>query len=202
MTLIILVITLIVSIIAFSNEQIYRRLLFNPYLVQAKNQYDRFFTSGLVHGDWVHLFVNMFVLFSFGQVVERSYQVHFGEQWPLNFLLLYIGSLVFSDISSFFKHRQDPGYSSLGASGGVSAIVFASIVFEPLREIYLMGILGLPGIILGVLYLVFSAYMARGGHGRINHEAHFYGAVFGFAFTILLKPALALEFLKKLGLNL
>ena len=201
MTIIILIITVIVSLIAFNNEQIYRRFLFNPYMVQKRNQYDRFITSGLIHGDWIHLFVNMFVFYSFGRVVEYAYQYHFDDKYILNFLLLYIGSMVFADISSFYKHRNDPGYNSLGASGAVSAIVFASIVFAPLRKIYLFAIVPLPGIVLGILYLVFSAYMARGGHGAINHEAHFYGAVFGFVFTILLKPTLFLLFLEKLGLG-
>lgn len=202
MTIIILIITIGVSVLAFSNEGIYRRFLFNPFMIQQRNQYERFLTSGLIHGDWLHLLVNMFVLFSFAQVVEGAYKIHFGDNATRNFLFLYIGSLIFSDISSFFKHRDDPGYNSLGASGAVSAIVFASIVFEPMRKIYLMGIIGLPGIVLGGLYLVFSAYMARGGHGQINHEAHFYGAVYGFVFTILLEPTLALDFLSKLGLDL
>ena len=176
-------------------------MLFTPYLVQYQNQYDRFLTSGLIHGDWLHLFVNMFVLFSFGTVVENAYSIHFGSAGTINFLLLYIGSLIFSDVSTFFKYRNNPTYSSLGASGAVSAIVFASIVFQPMRQIYIMGILGLPGIALGALYLVFSAYMAKGGHGQINHEAHFYGAIYGFVVTILFQPSLALDFLSKLGLN-
>ena len=201
MTIIILIITIIVSFIAFSNEQMYRRFMFNPYMIQQRNQYDRFITSGLIHGDWIHLFVNMFVLLSFGQVVENAYMYHFGDKGIMNFILLYIGSMVFADISSFYKHREDPGYNSLGASGAVSAVVFASIVFAPLRKIYLFAIIPLPGILLGVLYLIFSAYMARGGHGAINHEAHFYGAVFGFIFTILLQPTLFLDFLAKLGLG-
>ncbi len=201
MTLIILLITVGISIWAFSNPQLFDRFLFKPYWIKQQNQYDRFLTSGLIHGDWIHLLVNMFVFLSFGSVVERAYQQLFGESFgTINFILLYIGALVLSDMATFLKHQHDPGYSSLGASGAVSAVVFASIIFEPWREILLFAIVPIPGIILGVLYLVFSAYMARNSATNINHDAHFYGALFGVAFTLLLKPALTLEFLSKLGL--
>ena len=201
MTLIILLITVGISIWAFSNPQLFDRFLFKPYWIKQQHQYDRFLTSGLIHGDWIHLFVNMFVFLSFGSVVEGAYQQLFGESLgTLNFILLYIGALVLSDMATFFKHQQDPGYSSLGASGAVAAVVFASIIFEPWREIFLFAIVPIPGIILGVLYLVFSAYMAQNSATNINHDAHFYGALFGVAFTLLLKPALTIEFLSKLGL--
>ncbi|PSR05817.1 MAG: rhomboid family intramembrane serine protease [Bacteroidetes bacterium SW_10_40_5] len=200
MTLIIFLITIGVSIIAFSNHQLYQQMLFNPYMVKARNQYHRFLTSGLVHGDWIHLIINMLVFYSFGKNVEAYYQSAFGDQYIFNFLLLYIGSLVFSDIPSFMKHQNNPGFNSLGASGAVSATVFASIVFQPLSMIYIWGLLPLPAILLGVLYLVFSAYMAKKGQDNIDHDAHFYGAVYGFVFTILLQPSLGLHFLTKLGI--
>lgn len=200
MTLIILLITVGTSIWAFSNPQVFDRLLFKPYWVKQQNQYDRFLTSGLIHGDWIHLFVNMFVFLSFGSVVEQTYESIFGTQGIFNFLLLYIGALVFSDVATFYKFQNDPGYSSLGASGAVAAVVFASIIFDPWREILLFAILPIPGILVGVLYLVFSAYMAKNSSANINHDAHFYGAIFGLVFTLLLKPSLGIDFLEKLGL--
>lgn len=200
MTIIILLITIGISIVAFSNSRLYEKMLFVPYLVHHKNEYHRFLTSGLIHGDWIHLFVNMFVFYSFGRNVEAYYDFHFGALGNLNFLFLYIGALIFSDISTYAKYREVPQYKSLGASGAVSAIVFASILFDPMSKIILMFFIPLPGIVLGILYLAFSAYMARQEHGPINHEAHFYGAVFGFVFTLVLKPSLGLEFLSRLGL--
>lgn len=200
MTLIILLITVGISIWAFSNQQVLERFLLKPYMIKQHNQYERFLTSGLIHGDWIHLLVNMFVFLSFGSVVEDAYRQIFGGFGILNFLLLYIGALVFADVATFFKHQHDPAYSSLGASGAVSAVVFASIIFEPWRELLLFAIIPIPGIIAGALYLAFSAYMARNSQGHINHDAHFYGALFGVVFTILLKPELGLAFLRKLGL--
>ncbi len=200
MTYIILLITVGISIWAFANPQVFDRFVLKPYVMKQQNQYERFLTSGLIHGDWLHLVVNMFVFLSFGTVVEQQYQAVFAEQGWFNYLLLYLGGLIIADVSSFYKYQDDPVYSSLGASGAVSAVVFASIIFEPWRELLLFAVVPIPGIIAGVLYLVFSAYMARNSDTRINHEAHFYGAVFGALYTVLLKPDLGLAFLRKLGL--
>lgn len=198
MTLIIIIITVIISIIAFTNPVWNSKMMFNAYLVKNHKQYYRFVTSGLVHGDWVHLAINMLVFYSFGTVVEQYYNSVFGEKGFWNFLLLYVGSLVFSELSSFIKYQNNPSYNSLGASGAVSAIVFASIVFQPLAKIYIWGILPLPGILLGAGYLFFSAYLAKKQQSHINHEAHFYGAIYGFFFTVLLKPSLAIHFINRL----
>lgn len=198
MTLIIIGITVILSLIAFSNEKLLRRMLFNPYEVHNRNEYHRFITSGFIHSDFIHLAVNMFVLYMFGTSVESIYKYIFNDKGIFYFLLLYVGSLMFSDLPTYAKHKSDPYYNSLGASGAVSAVLFAYIVFQPLRPLYIYGLIPLPGVLLGIGYLVFSAYMAKKRDTRINHDAHFYGAVFGFVFTILLKPALGLEFLEKL----
>lgn len=200
MTLIILLITTGISIAAFMKPYLYDKMLFAPYLVHHKNEYHRFITSGVIHGDWIHLFINMLVFYSFGRVVESYYGYYFGEYANLHYLMLYLGALIFSDVSTYAKNRNNPNYRSLGASGAVSAVVFASILFEPFSTILLMFFLPLPAIVMGVLYLAVSAYLARQGHGPINHEAHFYGAIFGLVYTIAFKPSIGLNFLKQLGL--
>jgi len=194
----IILITAVISIVAFSNRDLYRRLLFNPYDVHHFRHAYRFLTHGLVHADWIHLLVNMMVLYSFGAVVELYYLEVFGTKGYLYFVLLYLGGLVLSSTPSYGKYKDDYSYSAVGASGAVSAIVFASIVFDPLNKIYLFMLpVGIPSIIFGILYLVYSWYMAKKNVDNIGHDAHFWGAVFGFGFTIIMKPALFMHFINR-----
>jgi membrane associated rhomboid family serine protease len=187
LTYIIIAITVAVSVAAFSNRDITAQLQFNAYLVQNRRQWYRFLSYGLVHADWVHLFINMFVFYSFGRIVIQYYDYFFGLQGWLYFALLYIGGLAFSVVADYGKHKQNIYYNAVGASGAVSAVVFASIIFQPMGKIYLFFIpIGIPAFIFGILYLIFSAYMAKKSQDNIGHDAHFWGAVFGFVFTILL----------------
>lgn len=190
-TLIIIVVTVIVSIIAFGNHQMFRRLAFNAYDIKHfKNSY-RFLSYALIHADWIHLLINMMVLYSFGRVVEQYYGFYFGTKGILYFILLYVGGTALSTLPSYGKHKDDYSYTAVGASGAVSAVVFASIIFDPLSKIYLFLIpIGIPSIIFGVLYLIYSAYMGKKNIDNVGHDAHFWGAVFGFVFTIVLKPSL------------
>jgi membrane associated rhomboid family serine protease len=96
------------------------------------------------------------------------------------------------------NHRHDRYYNSLGASGGVSAILFSFILFDPWQKIYLYGIIGIPAVVAGAAYLGYSWHMDRKGGGHINHGAHFWGAVFGVLFTVVLKPGVLLMFFEKL----
>ncbi|MEI6764901.1 MAG: rhomboid family intramembrane serine protease [Bacteroidota bacterium] len=196
-TIIIIIITAIVSIIGFSNREVFFRLKFNPFNALHSKQYYRFFTYGLLHADWMHLLINMFVLYSFGTVVESFYKHPeiFAEKGILYYILLYVGGICLSVLPSFGKQKNNPVYNAVGASGAVSAVVFASILFAPLNKIYLFFIpIGVPAFIFGILYLVYSWYMAKRGKGNIGHDAHFWGAVYGVVFTICLKPMLALYF--------
>jgi membrane associated rhomboid family serine protease len=190
-TIIIIFITSAVSVIAFSNRELLGKLVFSPFDIKHfKNNY-RFLSYALIHADWVHLLVNMMVLYSFGRVVETYYSLYFGNKAILYYILLYIGGIALSTLPSFGKHKDDKSYTALGASGAVSAVVFASIIFDPLSKIYLFLIpIGIPAIIFGVLYLVYSWYMGKKNIDNVGHDAHFWGAIFGFVFTILLKPAL------------
>lgn len=190
-TIIIIFITSAVSVFAFGNRELMGRLVFSPYDIKHFKKNYRFLTYALIHADWVHLLVNMMVLYSFGRVVETYYGLYFGNKAVLYYILLYIGGVALSTLPSFGKHKDDSSYTALGASGAVSAVVFASIIFDPLSKIYLFLIpIGIPAIIFGVLYLVYSWYMGTKKIDNVGHDAHFWGAIFGFVFTILLKPAL------------
>jgi membrane associated rhomboid family serine protease len=193
-TLLIIAITSIVSIIAFQRHDIFHRFQFNPYAVKHNNEWSRFFLHGLLHADWMHLFFNMLVLFFFGGNVESAFQANFGAKGILYFILLYIGGILFSSLTTYKKHQDNIYYNSVGASGAVSSVLFASVLIFPLADICLWGILCLPGIIWGIAYLVYSYSMAQKAADNINHDAHFMGALFGLAFTIAIRPTFALEF--------
>ncbi len=197
-TLIILIVTIALSILALSNHVIMRWLIFNPYLVNHQKQWYRFFSSGFIHADWMHLLVNMFVLYGFGQAVESYYGAVFTDKSSYYFVLLYMGGLLISSAPTYVKNKENSWYNSLGASGAVSGILFAAILFEPWQKIYIYGIIGLPGIVLGPLYLLYEYRSGKRGGDNINHDAHFWGAIFGVAFTILLKPAIAVHFINTL----
>jgi len=198
-TLFILAVTILVSVGALLNGIVLHRLQFNAYAVQHHREWWRFFTYGLVHADWVHLLVNMYVLYSFGAVVEMLYRYHFDVKGTFYYVFLYIGGILFSVLYDFGKHKDDPYYNAVGASGAVSAVVFASIILYPGGKISLFFIpIGIPSALFGILYLVYSAYMARRGKDNIGHNAHFWGAVFGVLFTVALKPSLFPAFLNSL----
>ncbi len=156
------------------------------------------FTHALVHANWEHLLVNMIVLWSFGNAVEHNFQLNFGSNGTYYFVALFIGSVMFSSLSSLFKHRNNLYYNAVGASGAVSAILFAAIFFNPWTSIYFFGILPMPGIIFGVLYLYYSYYMSRRKLDNIGHDAHFLGAVIGFLTPMIIRPSLFLDFVNML----
>jgi len=177
-TIILIIITVGCSFYAWSNAAVYSGWMLNPYMVSNKNQYYRFITSGFIHGDQMHLFFNMLSFFFFGINLES-------EMSPLNFIALYLLGIVISDIPSFLKHRKSQRYNSLGASGAVSAVIFGSILYHPLNKISLFFILQMPGFIYAILFLIYSYYMGKREGDYINHDAHFYGAVFGVVFVLL-----------------
>jgi membrane associated rhomboid family serine protease len=198
MTNAIVIITVVISLLAFYNREIMQRLIFNPYLITEHRQWYRFITAGFIHADFLHLLINMLVFWSFGRVVETYYAALFEEKATFYYILLYLGGIVVSITPSYVKNKHNAAYNSLGASGAVAAVLFAAILFQPLNKIYLYGLIGLPGIVVGIAYLGYSYYMNKRGGGFINHDAHFWGAVFGMIFTILLKPSVFLYFLDQL----
>jgi membrane associated rhomboid family serine protease len=191
----IVAITVVVSLIAFNNHELKNKALFYPYGMTNPSQYYRFFSHGLIHADYMHLFFNMFTLYSFGKFVELYL---FNK---VEYLSLYITALAAASIFDFIKNRNNPGYAALGASGAVSAIVFASIILDPWSKgILLFGLrfLALPNIAYAVLYLWYCVYMSRRGSDNIGHNAHLWGSLYGFAFTAVLKPELFKQFIDKL----
>jgi membrane associated rhomboid family serine protease len=177
--------------VAFYNRELFRRLAFNPYDINHYKNWYRFLSYGVIHADWMHLIVNMMVLLSFGVSVEYFYEYYFESKSILYFILLYVGGIALSTLPSYGKYKEDYTYTAVGASGAVSAIVFASIVFDPLNKIYIFFIpIGIPAILFGVLYLIYSWYMDKKNIDNVGHDAHFWGSVYGFVFTIALKPAL------------
>jgi membrane associated rhomboid family serine protease len=199
-TYLIIAITAISSILAFNNHAISEKLLFSPYMINSHKQGYRFLTHALVHGDWMHLLVNMFVLLSFGRAVEYHYSLFFGNKSAYLFLLLYLGGIVLSSTPSYAKYKSDAVYRAVGASGAVSAVVFASILIQPLSPIRFVFLpVDIPAFIFGGLYLFYSAYMAKKGSDNIGHDAHFWGALFGLVFTGILKPSLFAGFLSQIG---
>lgn len=199
MTYFIIGITVIVSILAFNRPDLSNRLKFNAYLIHHNKQWYRFISYGLVHADYMHLMINMFVLFSFGDIVEIFFGEYFGSKASLYYLLLYLGGIGFSSLYDYGKHKNDQYYNAVGASGAVSAIVFSSILLYPSGKIFLFFIpIGIPAPLFGLIYLVYSAYMAKKAQDNIGHNAHFWGAVFGLVFTVLLDFRILETFLNQL----
>jgi membrane associated rhomboid family serine protease len=183
---------------AFSRPQMFSEFMMNPYKIKARGQYYRFITSGFIHQDHMHLILNMFSFYFFGRVIELVFGSLFGDWGPVYYIALYVIAIVVSDIPSYLKHNNNPGYNSLGASGGVAAVIFASIVFQPIQDICLFFAICLPGFILGTAYIIYSYYQGRKSNDNINHDAHLYGAVFGFIFCVVLYPPSLANFFKQI----
>jgi membrane associated rhomboid family serine protease len=196
-TTIIVIVTAIISILAFQREDIMRKFDFAPYRVKHFKEYYRFVTHAFLHADWVHLIVNMLVLFSFGRHVEKTLSLISPDHSHLVYLLLYAGGLLFSTLTTYFRHNNNPDYLAVGASGAVSSVLFASIFFTPMGKIYFYGVIPMPGILFGVLYLIYSSYMSRKGGDNINHDAHILGAVYGFIFPLFIDISLWKNFLQQ-----
>jgi membrane associated rhomboid family serine protease len=189
LTLAIIIFTSLVSITTFGNRKMVQELIFYPPAITKQGQWYRFFTCGLLHADWEHLLFNMLSLYLFGATVENYFksELLFGEMGQVFYMVLYILALLFSLIPTFFKHRNDYQYRSLGASGAVSAIVFAGILFNPTAKLGFFLIPPIiPGYIFGPLYLLLSTWLEKKGKDNINHSAHIWGALFGIGFTVLL----------------
>ncbi len=202
MTLILIAVTSLVSILCFTGTLNGNKLLFNAYSVWHRKEWYRIFSYGAVHGGWGHLLFNMLTLYFFGPVVERYFAAAFGEPaGPILFVVLYITSLAVSTVGDLIKYRDDWNYNAVGASGAVSAILFASILFEPKMGIYIfMAPIPIPGFIFAPLYLLYCWYMARRNIDNIGHSAHFWGAVYGLVFPLVCKPSILTHFLNQLGL--
>lgn len=188
-------ITIAVSLLAFYNETWLRSMMLHPYSISRGSRIYTVITSGLIHRDWAHLFFNMLSFYFFAFTLEARYLGH----WQ--FALLYIASLILSDLPTIGKHRDDPWYYSLGASGAISAVLFSYILFNPKAQ---MGLLFLPipisAWLFGGLYLVYCMYASKQSRDSINHDAHFFGAISGIMITVLLNHHIISYFLQQFGI--
>jgi membrane associated rhomboid family serine protease len=204
MTYIIITVTVAISLLAFGENNLMQRLLLSPYRIFRNKEWYRLITHAFVHAGFVHLFINMFVLFSFGKAVEywlNQLKASGYIEYPmLHFFILYFGGVVIATLTTLKKHKDDYYYQSVGASGAVSGFVFFCVFFEPLERLYLMAAIPIPGIIFAIAYLAYSHYMSKKGNDNINHDAHFIGAIFGFIYPLLINPKLIFHFLSSLKL--
>lgn len=185
-TLVIIGVTVAVSLLAWNNRRLGQQLILWPPAVKRNHEYWRLLSYGLIHADGMHLFFNMFTMFFFGRAMEPLLTRMIG---PLGLPLLYVGGLVVSILPSYLKHQNDPNYRSLGASGAVSAVLFAFILVSPGSMIFVLFV-PMPALVYGVLYLAYTWYMDRQSNDNINHSAHLWGAGFGLLFMALLEPRL------------
>lgn len=198
-TLLLLGASIVLSLLAFGNQKLFSDLLFEPFVIKARGQWHRFITHAFIHANWPHLLVNMFVLFGFGQHVEQAFWFYAPAAPALAFATLYLGGILFSSLPAYRRHIHDPNYRAVGASGAVSAVLFAYILMTPTNTIRFLFIPApIPAWVFGGLYLAYSWYMDKRGQDNVAHDAHFYGAVFGLVFMIILDPGIVAAFITQI----
>lgn len=200
LTITIIIITALASLAAFERAKIQDDLIFWPAVINSRRQYYRFITYGFIHANWGHLIFNMLTLWFLGQTLEigspmmsqQTYNSVFEDKAKMYYAILYFSALIISTIPDYFKHRDNYGYRALGASGAVSAVVFASIALAPMKKLIFFPFpFGIPGYLFAILYLVLSTYMARRGGDNIGHSAHITGGLYGLVFTIVVAKLVA-----------
>ncbi len=198
-TLILVIITSLISYQAFNNRDLFSKLKHHPYSSHKNKEWYRLLTSGFVHGDFVHLLFNMYVLYNFGELIENVFISIHGEMMGRSaYLIMYIGSVVISSIPSQMKHKDNPYYSAIGASGAVSAILFAYVLFAPWSWLELFFVIPIPAIVFAVLYLAYSSWAINNAKDNIGHSAHFTGAIAGIILTIAIYPEIIPLFAERL----
>lgn len=197
-TIAILVLTIGFSLFAMNNPELKYKYIFHPYSIAHNNQHYRFLSHAFLHGDYIHLAFNMYALWMFGPIVEEQVlPLLMGTPFEPNkkmgmamYILLYTGAIYASSISEYYKNKNNSYYTSLGASGAVNALIFSFITCSPFSQLGFFFI-PMPAWVFGVLYLGISYFLSRRNTGnesvdRIGHEAHFWGAIFGIVFTLVL----------------
>lgn len=192
-TYVLIGITALVSWQAFNNRQLLDRLILWPPAIDRHKQYDRLVTHGFIHADMQHLLFNMITLFFFGRVIEPVFVERIGV---VGFAAFYLSAIVMAIMPTYFRHRHDSHYRSLGASGAVSAVLFSYILFAPWSLIFVFFI-PVPAIVYAVAYVGYSIWMDRRGGDNVNHSAHLWGAAYGVMFTLLMEPRVLQHFLAR-----
>ena len=192
LSIIVVAVTLIVSILAFNNNELAEKLVFWPARMKSPKEYYRFVTSGFIHGNWNHLIFNLLSLYFVAPFAESVLGI--------GFVPFYIAGIVVANLPSFFKQRNSYGYTSLGASGGIAAIMFFFIYFAPWAGIsfIFLPFFEIPAILFGLVYIGYEIYASKNLYGNINHDAHIWGSAFGFLVALITDPTHGLSFISAL----
>ncbi len=192
----VIAITVIISLVGFQNPTFFEKYKFNVSAIQNRKEYIRLFSAGFLHADFTHLLFNMLTLYFFGPIVVEAFGI-------AGFIIIYLGSIFLGNYFSLFLYKNQPWYSAIGASGGVSGILFAAIAIFPHIGIGFMFIpIPIPGYIFGALYFGYSVYMMLNprANDNIGHAAHLGGAFFGLVYAIALQPQVAMSNALYLGI--
>ena len=194
--LIIVLLTVLISYQGFSNADFKEKSLFIPYRVKYNKEFYRTFSHIFIHADWMHLLFNMISLYFLGSVLEAEWIYVFGMQANFYLIALYFGGAIVATLWPYFRNAENPAYRSLGASGAVSAVIFAAMLWNPQIELYLFPIpIPIKAYVLAPLYLVFEYYSLKRGGSGIAHDAHIGGALFGILFVLLIDFNKGIDFL-------
>ncbi len=198
--IVIIAITVLISFSAFNNEELQSKLFFSPYLVTKRGEWWRVPSHAFVHADYLHLFFNMYVLYNFGGYIEEFLEGQYGAVLGgLYYIGLYLGGVLFASLPAFRKNSENPMYRSVGASGAVSAVLFAFILLYPKVPLMLLFIpIPIPAFIFGALYLAFESYSNKKGRTNIAHDAHIAGAIFGIVYLMAIDFHYAIDFINKI----
>ena len=191
LTIAIIALTCLISIPALQNRQMFSKLLFNASIIRSNKEWYRFITHAVLHADFIHLAMNMYVLYMFGGMVENIFVSEFETvKGEIYFFLLYFIGIIASSFPSYEKHKNDYHYNSVGASGAVSAVVFSAILLNPWMSLSLMFIpIPILAPVFGVLYLLYCRYAANHARDNVAHDVHYWGSLFGALFTIIILPS-------------
>lgn len=215
---IIIAITVIISLTAFNDRDKMQQMMFIPVRVQESNEKYRFFSHMFIHADFGHLLFNMLSLYFLGNMmlsmeggiymeksgdlieIQDGWMQKFGYlQGQALFLVLYIAGGLFATILPYMRNKNNPGYMSLGASGAVSAVIFAAIIWNPTMKLHILFIpIGIPAYIFGPLYIAYEIYMDKRGNTGIAHDAHLGGAIFGILFVLIINIEAGKRFIEQL----
>jgi membrane associated rhomboid family serine protease len=191
-------VTVAISLLAWQKPAWLDAMTMSPYRIHKKQEYWRFLTSGFIHADFTHLFFNLFSFYFFGTQLEYIFSIIFPGIGGYVYVVFYLLAILVADLPTYFKQRNNLYFNSLGASGAVSAVIFAGIMFFPTEKIYLFGVVGIPGFIYAGLFTWYSIAMDRKGRDYVNHSAHLYGGLFGVLFVSLTRPSTWIEFIQQI----